>query len=245
MWRNSIATHCALCRRPAELCKSHIIPEFLYASLYDKKHRFHSISADPARPNRVLQKGLKQSLLCEPCEQRLSVYEQYAQSFLNGGLPLNVKEAGNRLHVSGLEYSKLRLFQLSILWRASVSSLPEFSQVRLGPHEERIRALLHAQDPGPHDAYGCIVCALVHDKEVVEDLVVPPTWARIAGLKAYRFVFGGVVFVFVVSSNQIPEFIASHFLLPSGDLIIRLQQIREMRFLVDTVAKMHDLGRLD
>ena len=224
---------------------SHIIPEFLYRSLYDSKHRFHQLSVNPAEQNIFLQKGLREPLLCEKCEQRLSVVERYASMFLNGGVGVDVRQEGNRLYLSNLDYKKLKIFQLSVLWRASVTSLPAFSQVSLGPHEERLRQMIDAENPGSTDAYGCMIFILMHEHEVLQDILVPPTWSRLAGHMAYRFVFGGLIFVFVVSKHSPPKFIVDHFLQESGTAIVKLQQVHELGFLVETVAEMHRHGKFD
>ncbi len=36
----------------------------MYRPLYDKKHRFYSVSSFPSKPNRFHQKGLREKLLC-------------------------------------------------------------------------------------------------------------------------------------------------------------------------------------
>jgi hypothetical protein len=118
---------CPLCTHEGELVSSHIIPEFLYETLYDEKHRFHQLSLDPGQRNQFKQKGLREPLLCVPCEQMLSVSEQYMSKLLNGGVRAQVRHDGQYLHLSGLDYQKLKLFQLSVLWRAGVSNLPSFS----------------------------------------------------------------------------------------------------------------------
>ncbi|TFY98840.1 hypothetical protein [Ramlibacter humi] len=223
---------------------SHIVPEFLYEALYDEKHRFHEISAAPEKKNRYRQKGLREPLLCEGCEQRLSVHEGYMRGLLRGGVQLTVRDEPGLLRLSDLNYNHLKLFQLSVLWRAGVSALPEFEQVQLGGHEDRIRNMLLADDPGGADAYGCIMCALMHGATQVQDLFVPPTWARLAGQKAYRFVFGGFVFVYVVASHPPPRAVSDCFAKPDGTAVLKLQQMGEVGYLVDTVAKLHDLGKL-
>jgi hypothetical protein len=235
--------NCALCKRETILVASHIIPEFLYQTLYDEKHRFHQLSTDPNKKNQFKQKGLREQLLCEACEQLLSVYEQYMSRLLNGGISILGKQEGNLLYLSELDYKKLKLFQLSVLWRASVSSLAPFSQVILGPHEERIRLMLLEGDPGKCNQYGCIMATLMSGIELVSRLLVPPTWARLDGHMAYRFVFGGLVFVYVVASHALPSFVESCFVQEDGSVVVRLQQINEMGFLVDTVARLHDLGK--
>lgn len=191
-----------------------------------------------------MQKGLREPLLCEKCEQRLSVYERYASMFLNGGVGITVQQQGDRLYLTGLDYNKLKLFQLSILWRAGISSLRSFSQVKLGPHAERIRKMLHNDDPGVEAVYGCLMFVLMHESEVMPDIIVPPTFARLGSQMAYRFVFGGLVFLYVVSSTPPPKFVAEHFLQELGTAIVKLQQVGELGFLVDSVANMQRMGKL-
>ena len=106
---------CALCNRELPLRNSHIVPEFLYKTLYDSKHRFHQISTTPEKRNEFLQKGLREPLLCDSCEQRLSDFERYASMVLNGGVGIGIQQRGKDVLLSGLDYKKLKLFQLSIL----------------------------------------------------------------------------------------------------------------------------------
>jgi hypothetical protein len=58
-------------------------------------------------------------------------------------------------------------------------------------------------------------------------------------------VFGGLVFLYVVSSTSTPDFVSAHFLQQSGSATVKLQELQELPFLVDTVAKMHRLGKLN
>lgn len=235
---------CALCRADSSLRNSHIIPEFLYDTLYDDQHRLHQLSTKPDTKNRLLQKGIREPLLCEGCEQRLSVTERYVSLVLNGGVGLTYKREGKRLLLEGLDYAKFKLFQLSVLWRASISSLPMFSQVSLGPHEERLRQMLLREDPGPPERYGCLMFLLLHEGQLVQDLIVQPTWARLVGHYAYRFVFGGMVSLYVVSGHELPHYVTENFIQPSGTCIIRLQNMDELVFLIKTVSELHQIGKL-
>lgn len=236
---------CALCLRRVELCNSHIIPEFLYRALYDDKHRFHEISVKPDKRNALQQKGIREKLLCDACEQRLSGHERYASQFLNGGVGIGIRRDGNRLYLSNLDYTHLKLFQMSILWRAGVSALPAFSQVDLGPHSERMRAMLLAGDPGRSDDYGCIMFSLMMGADQVQGLIVQPTWARLAGARAYRFVFGGLIFVYVVSSTRPPMVLRPHFLSSDGTAIVKFEQLQNLGFLMGTLNNMVKLGKFD
>jgi hypothetical protein len=236
--------NCKLCQQHVRLVDSHIIPEFLYKTLYDSKHRFHEISVDPGERSRLKQKGLRELLLCESCEQKLSVWERYSSRLLNGGVPAVVASEPGYLRISEIDYPKLKLFQLSVLWRAGVSSLEPFSQVQLGPHESRIRAMLLAEDPGDASDYGCIMATMMNGASIQDGIVVPPTWARLLGHKAYRFVCGGIILVYVVSGAQLPRVVVDAFAQPDGTVLVKLQQMAEMKFLMDSVAEMHKLGKL-
>jgi hypothetical protein len=66
---------CRLCGNDAELCDSHIVPEFLYKPLYDGKHRTLHARGD-LTSKRLVQKGLRERLLCVECERRIGEIER-------------------------------------------------------------------------------------------------------------------------------------------------------------------------
>lgn len=134
---------------------------------------------------------------------------------------------------------------MSILWRAGVSTLPAFSQVDLGPHAEKIRSMLMAGDPGGSDNYGCIMFALMNGADQIQGFIVQPTWARLAGVRAYRFIFGGLVFVYVVSSTPPPAVLRPHFLRSDGTAIVKFEQLENLGFLMGTLNKMVGQGKFD
>jgi hypothetical protein len=233
-----------LCASDARIVESHIVPEFLYEPLYDEKHRFFEISLDPGQRDKIKQKGLREPLLCELCEQRLSVFEGYARQLFRGGIQITVIADGEHLRLSGIDYPKLKLFQISILWRAGVSRLPAFAQVDLGPHEPRLRQMLSLGDPGPASEYGCVMSAAMHGRELLQGLVVPPTHATVDGQKAYRFVFGGLIFVYLVSSSQPPQVLTPAFAQPDGTALLRKQQVTEMKYLMSAFQELSQQGKL-
>ena len=61
-----------MCKVNGDLQRSHIIPEFFYRLVYDAKpRRFHVVSAKQSDRETFEQKGLRESLLCRACEQKL------------------------------------------------------------------------------------------------------------------------------------------------------------------------------
>jgi hypothetical protein len=56
--------------------------------------------------------------------------------------------------IDGIDPRKLRLFFLSLLWRAAATDRPEFSEITLpSDHLETLRALLVSGNPGPMEFY--------------------------------------------------------------------------------------------
>jgi len=236
--------NCALCLKSADLQRSHIIPEFLFRALYDDKNRFHVISTDVAERNNYRQKGLYEPLLCAACEQQFSRYERYASLVLNGGPSLGYQFDRSAAIVTGIEYKLFRLFQLSVLWRAGVSRQEFFKDVSLGHHEESLRQALFAEDPGLFSKYGCVMFAIIHEGEVQRNLMLQPKRVRFSGVSGYRFVFGGLVWIYVVSSHKSSAEIKRGFLSEGGRVVILLKQLGEFEDIIHMAKTLQTQGKL-
>jgi hypothetical protein len=234
---------CALCLRDVELRRSHIIPEFLYESLYDDKHRLQVLSLIPDQSNWREQKGLRERLLCGACEQRFSVWERYASLALKGGVPLTYRQEGKIVHISGLDYGQFKLFQLSVLWRAGVSSLQFFEKVQLGNHAEELRRLLLANDPGSPARYGCFMFGLKQDQQAFTGVIMQPGKVRLHGHMAYRFVFGGFLWAMLVSSHNLGAPLNQCTLSAAGETVLLIRNATEMQNLASFSVELDRMGR--
>ena len=234
---------CALCLRERDLKRSHIIPEFLYESLYDDKHRLQILSVLPDEKNQLKQKGERERLLCDGCEAQFSRYERYASLILGSKLPIKVEREGNLLTLFGLDYKKFKLFQLSILWRAGISTLPLFSRVQLGPHAERLRVMLLAEDPGLPEQYACIMWLLAAPEGIVPALIMQPTRVRMFEKPAYKFTMGHLMWVYFVSSEAPSYPFQFCILREMGEAVMQIGNINEMHDLRTFVQTAMKLGR--
>jgi hypothetical protein len=234
---------CALCLCEAELRRSHIIPEFLYETLYDDKHRLQILSVIPDQDNWREQKGLRERLLCDACEQKLSVWERYASLVLKGGVPLNYRREGDIVFVSGLDYAQFKLFQLSVLWRAGVSTLNFFEKVQLGSHAEVLRLQLLASDPGSPERYGCFMFGLRHENQAFTGVIMQPGKVRLNGHTAYRFVFGGFLWSMLVSSHDLGSPLNVCTLRSTGDAIFLIRKATDLDDLSSFSVELGRLGR--
>jgi hypothetical protein len=211
-------TICRLCEKPDELCRSHVLPEFLYRPLYDEKHRFLILRAE-AVGERYSQRGLTERLLCRACEQEIGRHEKYAAEAMSGRLGHHYRQYDDKLLIDGLDYARFKLFQISIIWRASVSTLEFFKLVSLGARAERVRHMLLEGDPGEPEEFGCVVI-FAHDRGCdMSDTMFNPEPMRWAGRQMYKFFFAGAAWLYHCDQRPAASHLKKFFLQRDGTLL--------------------------
>lgn len=210
----------------------------MYRPLYDDKHRFHVLSAKDADVRRFEQKGIREKLLCKECEAQLSKHEHYISRVFSGSLPVSSEKNGNLVKIQGLNYLHFRLFGLSVLWRAGVSKHRYFQKVNLGPHEESIRKLLAADDPGEPHVYGFFLAPILFHGKEIKDLMIEPTHSRLDQHLCYRFVFGGLVWIFVVSSHGLPHVFREAVINRSGEMLMLVSEFKDLPFIYNFMREV-------
>jgi hypothetical protein len=193
---------CRLCLQPNKLCRSHIVPEFLYEILYDDSHRYIELTDVQKGVAKQPQKGHREHLLCSGCEGKINRFEKHARRLFVDELPPFIPRSKRIRQHLRIDYSLAKLFFLSVLWRASVSSLPIFKHVTLGPHEEKIRSMLEQNDAGKPLEYPVSVHSLFMNGAHFRDFMVEPTYMRVEGRRCYRLVLMG--FVVLIYVDKVP-----------------------------------------
>lgn len=212
---------CALCRKSRVLSKSHIFPEFLYRDVYEKDNNLYfTMSNDPTRRPKRRRKGLYERLLCPDCEKALFKYEDYAAKVIFGDTPLAFIEGADGISIQNLDYPKFKLFQLSLIWRAGVTSIQEIPTKLYGRHPETLRKMLLQGDPGRQYDYGCVMFFLPEAFNLMRRAIIPPDLLnkRIRGCMCYRALFAGMFWTYFMSGHM-KDFPHSHaFLSEAGEL---------------------------
>lgn len=199
---------CRLCHQNRELRNSHIVPEFLYRDLYNSKHQIMGITGRGSKGWEVIQKGIREPLFCEACEQHFNEYfeKPFRESWIEN-CPLLDPWETEEIHWIKVHYAPFKLFHLSVLFRAGVSSLPPFAEVSLGPDEECLRIMLLDQNAGPEDRYPIFGHAVVHHKtRRIVQMVTKAQASEFGGHRCYGIMYGGVQWWVCVTSNRNPEF---------------------------------------
>jgi len=198
---------CKLCGTHGDLRRSHIIPEWLFKSIYEPdEHRFFRYSGDADSRPIKRRKGMNEPLLSPACEDLTQVYDDYACRIWDGtGRGVQYLNNNENLVVTGVDYVKMKLFFMITLYRASVSGMSDFSNIHLGQHhEENLRKMILNRSPGKQHEYPILLLAARRDPQVrkilTSALSILPS-CKVEGHKAYRFIIGGSLWYLFVSSH--------------------------------------------
>lgn len=199
----------------------------MYKPLYDKFHRYHVMSTDPKDKHTYGQKGSRERLLCEDCEQLLGVNENYVRQVFKGGTGITIQANQNPIIIGDINYKKFKLFELSLLWRASISKLEFFKNIKLtSVEEEDLRKAILNSDPLEPEDYGCIISMILYDKNrIADDIIMEPDVIPVDNFKCYRFVLGGCFWIFVSQISILANKFSGKelFLSKGGTQIIMLE----------------------
>jgi hypothetical protein len=210
---------CKLCDEQGELCRSHIIPEFLYRPLYNHKHRCTGIVESGNKVKDVIQKGIRERMLCKQCEGRFSELERYAATVIRNLPSMTSLQPGAICNIV-VDYKKFKLFQLSLIWRCGVAKHQTYSSVSLGEkHESKIRNMLLNGHPGSALDYP-VLYIRPRGRGSFEQYMLPPSRERKLNHVAYNFFMAGMYWIFFISSHtdQIKQY--GSFLSEGGTLPI-------------------------
>ncbi|AIW13923.1 hypothetical protein IX91_06870 [Vibrio tubiashii ATCC 19109] len=130
---------CKLCGNEGKLEKSHIIPKSYFKSLKSGNGQLVAIVCDDETQPKRSNIDPKEELLCRECEQFISVnYERYGTQLFKR--TTNIKKAKSYIEFNGFKYTEYYLYLISILWRASISTIAEFSNVKLNAQFDELLA---------------------------------------------------------------------------------------------------------
>ena len=128
---------CKYCNQYKKLCKAHIIPKAFYNI---EETPYIGLSKNGIVDCKYSQNGLKDdNILCSECDAILGNYDKYGAEILKNKACKNLiaenknNERLYKLTKDAFDYTKLRKFFISVVWRASISKL---CNVSLGKYED-------------------------------------------------------------------------------------------------------------
>jgi hypothetical protein len=230
MKKMAVSGACRLCLESGDLCKSHIIPEFMYDVLYDDHHRFIAVDASGSGKVETMQKGYRERLLCRACEGYFGEWErQVAPVFVKLRQLLNGAAPGGVIRVAS-PYAVTKLFMLSLLWRASVARHPNFAAVNLGEHELLVRDMLVRALPASEASFP-IVATAYSDIDALAKLIGPAGSNEIAGYRVAWLDIGGVRWLYFLSPSVTSLSSLPPLAIMRDEIRVTVSQRHEVEFL--------------
>ena len=197
---------CKFCGNESALIEAHIIPAGLFRRLRQGKKSLEMITNKAGEYTKKSPTGVyDKTIVCSKCENIWQEWDNYAQLIL-ADKPLNgrVRYHNNKricYIVNNYEYRKLKLFFISMVWRASVSSQPFFSKVSLGQFEDSAKKHIANNDPGDSEAFSVTLAKFNHP---LAKSILDPHADKYSGVNYLRFYLAGYIAYIKVDHKPTP-----------------------------------------
>jgi hypothetical protein len=191
---------------------AHVIPRSLFKLTRGTGKHSILVGVDEKKLDRKFkQAGVSDiTILCETCERLFGPYDKHGSEAivdLIKSKQLYRDDFGNPCAyiATKADYGLFKLFILSVLWRASVSSIEFYEFIELGSiHEGRIKEMLANKNPGSEQDYPFI--CFYQTGHQYPTTVLPSFQQRIQGVNFYRLYLPSSLIVLVkVDSRPIPD----------------------------------------
>lgn len=137
---------CKFCGKETELVNAHIIPRYFYK----EKALLKDLTT---RKTSTIQKGSYDSnILCSECDNHIfGRFDQEAKRVFIDKIQNHKETIGKdyiiyHLGKDDFNYDLIRKFFISVLWRASVSTRPEFKDISLGQYENIAKDIINGNN---------------------------------------------------------------------------------------------------
>jgi hypothetical protein len=117
-------------------------------------------------------------------------YERPFKEYWLDQRPLAVLENEDLAIISGIDYTRFKLFHLSLLFRSGISTKPEFSETVLGPrHESKLRTMILERAAGSSTDHPimCLANRRPDNGHVWWDLIASPNPGGCDGVRFHQF----------------------------------------------------------
>ena len=198
---------CKFCGNESTLIRAHIIPVGFFRRIRRGTKALEMITNRTGEYTTKSPVGVyDRTIVCSKCEAIWQEWDNYAQQLL-AEEPLNGKAQyhNNRkicFIVDNFDYMKLKLFFISMLWRASVSSHKFFSRVSLGEFEDITKQHIVNNDPGDSEDLSVVLSKFNHP---LAKGILDPYMYKNSGVSYVRFYLASYVADIKIDRQPTPE----------------------------------------
>jgi len=213
---------CGLCGNERPLIKAHIIPEGFFRVFREGAcpPELHT-NRRGAYPKRAPIGVYDKTILCASCDNSFSPWDNHAQKvLLHEFSDANAIRAGSATvgwQIEVFDYHALKLFFISLLWRASISNHEFYRRVSVGAFEDELRHMITNQEPGDAEAFAVTLARF--DNPAVTGML-DPHLERYEGINYCRFYLAGFVAYVKVDHRAPPEFLRDFVLRDGAPIVV-------------------------
>lgn len=239
---------CLLCDLEKELCNSHAIGDSIFRKAFKQDSgKGVMISADDSNAC-YTSDSFASPQLCKKCEKDLNEkYEKYGLSFLRGRIEKPIRSSLG-VHFKHVDHHILRMYFLSIYWRAASSNHSGYSKVRSTEAIHRhIKSALKGE--GKVIASRCSVqlFRIIDSKycipdETIKSIIAAPYCAnaeevKVRGYISFHFIFEGFLIEINFGNFSFKKRKAYGFLSDKHcPLVVPYKEIDDLPVILDTLA---------
>jgi hypothetical protein len=239
---------CKLCLQEKKCVESHIIPESFFRLI---KENGKPILILPDKIEKYPEKShtgiYDENLVCEDCEKLFSPWDNYGHLFLVANFPKDKQFLdGDKVLayvIENFDYHKLKLFFISMLWRASASSYKHFSHINTGPFEDTLKRMIVNNDPGDKNYFSVILTKF--NNESIATAMLNPHREKLEGINYYSIYLGGFKVFIKVDNRESSELMKNFILAPNSPLYVVIRDFRRSSEfkVMKKIARIDDLRR--
>lgn len=223
---------CRLCNEEVKkFVDSHIISESIHhlSTQSDTPHKSKVISNDGETYPKKSPIGVYDQFVCTDCEKLFGKWDEYAFEFFKKVYELEFEETTQGIEFSGYDYQKLKLFFISLLWRADASiNQPMYNKVNVGDkHRSALVDMIRENNPGDWQDYA-VFMDRYKSKRPAASIIRSPSKAKMPdGTRFYIFYLAGFKVYIKCDKRYIPLSLRSYYLREDGKMLIPLIILEE------------------
>lgn len=200
---------CKLTGNPGKPIEAHILPKAFYELRTYSPGSLKLLSNTAGEFPRRTPVGIyDKEIVTADGESILARYDDYAIKVLLNRIdefrPIQKDGVIGGWTLSGVDCNLLKLFALSLLWRAGASTHSAYHKVKLGPHEQKLHDMVLNGSPEHEESYS-VVFARWFDEIELGPVIMDPFSERYLGVRFYRFYCGRYVIYIKVDQQKTPE----------------------------------------
>jgi hypothetical protein len=248
---------CKPCKCTKELMDSHIIPNVMFNRILKMNNGWAITFQDDEESWVERNSGSwSEFLLCSQCEGILNNnYENYSIAAIRNSLnSIEFKKNPKDITFKNIDLNKFQLFWASILWRSSVSTLEEYSKVKLPlTYEGEIRECIFNSKKIRTSLLDIRIFRIYDktpngfDMESIKSAIISPFCRTYNNQISFHFLLEGFYVVFLIPGYKIGNRAKQGLLKPTRNVLLvpfkDIFEIPEVVNLLTTAYRKHHNGK--